>query len=258
MARLARAVIPGVPHNVTQRGNRRLVTFFEPDDPALYLEILTEECRRYSVEIWAYCVMPNHVHLIAVPETEDGLRRAMGETHRRYTAIINKRQGWTGHLWQGRFFSFPMDQRHTLAAARYVELNPVRAKMVERPQDYAWSSAVPHLQGRDDRLVRVAPLLDLIGERDWGAFLGAGTPAELEALREHETTGRPLGDNDFVDRMELRMGRALRPRLRGPQPRGLLHPTPVGDSYGVPETPTLVDEGVVFGDAVAGGDARVH
>ena len=137
MARLARLVIPGLPHHVTQRGNRRQQTFFNDGDYAAYLELMADWCREEGVEIWSYCLMPNHVHLIAVPKTEDGLRRAIGEAHRRYTRRINFREKWRGYLWQGRFASFIMDKPYLLAAARYVELNPVRAKLVDRARAVA-------------------------------------------------------------------------------------------------------------------------
>ena len=170
MARLARLVIPGLPHHVTQRGNRRQPTFFNNGDYAAYLELMADWCREQGVEIRSYCLMPNHVHLIAVPKTADGLRRAIGEAHRRYTRRVNFREQWRGYLWQGRFASFLVDEPHLLAAARYVELNPVRAKLVERARQWPWSSAKVHLSGRDDRLVKVAPLLAMVG--DWKAFCG--------------------------------------------------------------------------------------
>ena len=109
--------------------------------------------------------MPNHVHLIPVPQSADGLRRAVGEAHRRYTRMVNFREGWRGHLWQGRFASFVLDEPYLLTAARYVELNPVRAGLVNTPRQYRWSSAAAHLRGRDDDLVRVAPLLQLEPDR---------------------------------------------------------------------------------------------
>ena len=136
MARLARVVVPGMPHHVTQRGNRRQETFFRDDDYQAYLELMAEFCGQHGVEVWGYCLMPNHVHLIAVPKSEDGLRRAIGEAHRRYTRRINFREGWRGHLWQGRFASFVMDDDYLLAAARYIELNPVRARMVRKVHRY--------------------------------------------------------------------------------------------------------------------------
>jgi putative transposase len=109
MVRIARVVAPAVPHHVTQRGNRRQQTFFSDEDYQVYLELMSEWCKKHKVQIWAYCLMPNHVHLIAVPETKDALNLAIGEAHRRYTRRINFREGWRGHLWQGRFSSFVKD-----------------------------------------------------------------------------------------------------------------------------------------------------
>lgn len=218
MARLARLVIPGLPHHVTQRGNRRQQTFFNDGDYAAYLELMAEWCREEGVEIWSYCLMPNHVHLIAVPKTEDGLRRAIGEAHRRYTRRVNSREQWRGYLWQGRFSSFIMDEPCLLAAARYVELNPVRAKLVQRARAWPWSSARAHLSGRNDRLVSVAPLLAMAN--DWKAFLKIPIAEEdLRDLRGHGRTGRPLGSPAFLDRLESLVGRVLKPQKRGPKPK---------------------------------------
>ena len=164
MARLARAVAAGVPHHVTQRGNRRQPTFFGDADYEMYRALLATSCGRHGVTVWAYCLMPNHVHLILVPAAAPGLRLALGETHQRYTGVVNRRQGWVGHLWQGRFASCALDGSHLVAAVRYVELNPVRAWLAERAEDWPWSSARAHLAGRDDGLVAVAPLLDAVGD----------------------------------------------------------------------------------------------
>ena len=218
MPRLARVVVPGVPHHITQRGNRRQQTFFCDEDYEAYLALMAEWCPRRGVELWAYCLMPNHVHLIAVPESADGLRRAIGEAHRRYTRRVNFREGWRGHLWQGRFASFPMDPAHTLEAARYIELNPVRARLTATPQAWRWSSASAHVAGRDDPLVRVAPVLEMAGDVAWVDFLGEAVSEEQAALfRRHERTGRPLGGERFVTRIERLLGRVLRPRKRGPK-----------------------------------------
>jgi putative transposase len=122
---------------VTQRGNRRERTFFEEGDYALYLDLLADAAGRMGVEIWSYCLMPNHVHIIAVPSDEDGLSRTFGFVHRHYTGYINARLRVTGHLWQGRFSSVAMDEAHLHAALRYVALNPVRALLVARPEDWA-------------------------------------------------------------------------------------------------------------------------
>ncbi|MCH8998468.1 MAG: transposase [Proteobacteria bacterium] len=216
MARLARVVAPGLPHHVTQRGNRRQQTFFCEADYRAYLALMAQWCGRCGVEIWAYCLMPNHVHLIATPETADGLRRAIGEAHRRYTRRINRREDWTGYLWQGRFASFPLDEAHVLTAARYIELNPVRARLTKRARDYPWSSAAAHLAGRDDRVVKTAPLLALVD--DWAAVLAGGLeePA-AETLRRHERTGWPLGGEEFLATLETALNRTLRPGKPGPK-----------------------------------------
>ena len=127
-----------MPHHVTQRGNRRQETFFCNDDYRAYLDLMAEQCGEHKVQVWAYCLMPNHVHLIVVPKSEDGLRRAIGEAHRRSTRRVNFREQWRGHLWQGRFASFVLDEPHLLACARYVELNPVRARLTAAPSKYRW------------------------------------------------------------------------------------------------------------------------
>lgn len=217
MARLARVVAAKYPHHITQRGNRRQDTFFQEDDYRYYIETMSEWCKKFDVAIWAYCLMPNHVHLIAVPETEEGLRRAIGETHRRYTRQINFREKWKGHLWQGRFSSFVMDEHYLLAATRYIELNPVKAKLVKRPEQYPWSSANAHMSGMDDTLVRVKPLLKLID--DWNEFLSSGYTKEEELLlHRHEQTGRPLGSIHFLKRLEGKLERILIPG-KGGRPR---------------------------------------
>ncbi len=218
MARLSRVVAPGFPHHVTQRGNRRQLTFFNDEDYVEYGRLLAESCRRCGTQVLAYCLMPNHVHLVLVPADEFGLRDALGEAHRRYTRRVNFREGWRGHLWQERFHSFVMDERHLLAAVRYVELNPVRARLCARAQDWPWSSAAAHLTGRDDPLVTVRPLLELVP--DWEAFIGGADDAKVdELLRGHASTGRPLGSDGFVESLERRLARSLKPKKPGPKPR---------------------------------------
>jgi putative transposase len=218
MARLARVVVPGLPHHITQRGNRGQATYFCDEDYQCYLELMGQWCSAHQVEIWAYCLMPNHVHLIAVPRSADGLRRAIGEVHRRYTRMVNLREGWRGHLWQGRFASFVLDKPYLLTAARYVELNPVRAGLVKAPTRYRWSSAAAHARRRDDALVRVAPLLKLAPP--WRGFLARVIREEdLKVLRAHERTGRPLGDEEFVTTVEQKLGRTLKRQKPGPKPK---------------------------------------
>ena len=209
MSRLARVIVPGFPHHVTQRGNRRAPVFFEQSDYALYRDLLAERCRKASVACWAYCLMPNHMHLILVPETADGLARALGETHRQYTGYINARARWTGHLFQGRFASVVLDDDHLMAAARYVALNPVRARLVTRPQDWAWSSVRAHLRRRHGRSAARAarPHRSVARHRTGGC--------RACALARGRDTGRPLGTEDFVARLEALMRRTLRPQKPG-------------------------------------------
>ncbi len=215
MARIARVIASGYPHHITQRGNRRQQTFFCDDDYLTYIELMAQWCKKYQVDIWAWCLMPNHVHLIAVPHSEEGLARAIGEAHRRYTRRINFREKWRGHLWQERFASFPMDEQYLLATARYIEMNPVAAKLVQVPGEYRWSSAHAHLVGQDDDLVQVKPLLGLVP--DWHSFLMLSLEHEVDLLHRHESTGRPLGEDTFIDQLEIAASRVLRPQRPGPK-----------------------------------------
>ncbi|MDQ6960961.1 MAG: transposase [Mariprofundaceae bacterium] len=207
MARIARVVIPTIPHHITQRGVRRMQTFFDDEDYKLYLGLMREWCDSTGIEVWSYCLMPNHVHLIVVPKSKESLARGIGEAHRRYTRHINFKKDWKGYLWQGRFASFPMDEAYLQAACRYVELNPVRAKLVKRAEDYRWSSARAHLSGKDDHLVKVKPMLDRIS--NWAELLASGDQALFDDVRMHERTGRPLGADDFVTKMSAIVGREL-------------------------------------------------
>jgi putative transposase len=216
MARLPRIVIPGYPHHVTQRGNRRSQTFFEDGDYELYKSLLSDAARKADAEIWCYCLMPNHIHMIIVPSDEDGLRRTFADAHRRYTGYINARMRETGHLWQGRFGSVVMDEEHLAHAVRYVSMNPVRAKLVERAEDWRWSSVASHLSGQDDELVKVAPVLERYG--DFATFLAQEDDSvAFKGLRQSETTGRPLGSEAWMDKISSMAGRDLRTKKRGPK-----------------------------------------
>ncbi|HEX4080613.1 MAG TPA: transposase [Rhizomicrobium sp.] len=190
MARFARIVVRDFPHHVTARGNRR--EFFQNSDHDVYRGLLAEQTQKARVEILAYCLMPNHVHLIAIPREETGLARAVREAHRRYTNYINARAGFRGHLFQNRFGSVVMDDTHLLTALRYVSLNPVRARLVARAEDWPWSSVRAHLRSEDDELVVVGPALERVG--DFRALLAADASDEawFAALRRSETTGRPI------------------------------------------------------------------
>ena len=222
MPRLARLTIPGLPHHVTQRGNRRQPVFFHPDDRQTYLRLLLEQTRRYRVAILAYCLMDNHVHFIATPQDAQGLARAFGETHRRYTTLINGREGWSGYLWQGRFASFPMEEQHLYAATRYVERNPVEAGMVKCAEDYPWSSARAHMSGTHDPILAPHPLQAAI--QDWSAFLQQEAEEFEKTAIAHARTGRPLGDTGFVKQLEQLTGRQLQKQKVGRKPKLVLCP----------------------------------
>ena len=213
MPRLARVTVPGLPHHVTQRGNRRQRVFFSEEDRQLYLRLLREQSRRYGVAFWAYCLMDNHVHVIAVPERPESLARVFGEAHRCYTTLVNQREGWTGYLWQGRFASFPLDEAHGYAAIRYVERNPVEAGLVTRAEDYHWSSARSHVHKAHDPLLTPLRLAEEHG--DWAGYLR--TPADAVGLEieRHTRTGRPLGPPAFVERLEQLLGRRLQKQPAG-------------------------------------------
>lgn len=144
MARLARIVIPDVPHHVTQRGNRRQAVFFGDEDYAAYREVMAAACHLRGVRCLAWCLMPNHVHLVLVPPAADALRAALAEAHRQYSRRINFAHGWTGYLWQGRFASYPMDEPYLMTAVRYVERNPVEAGLVARAEDCNSGDTLPN------------------------------------------------------------------------------------------------------------------
>jgi putative transposase len=219
MARLARAVFAGLPHHITQRGNGRARTFFEDADYRLYRDLLAEHALAAGVEVWAWVLMPNHVHLILAPSEPDGLRRCLAATHRRYAGHIHARLKRTGHFWQGRFGCVAMDEPHLAAALRYIALNPVRARLVERAIDWPWSSVHAHLGIRDDGLTTTAPVLSRFP--GFADLIAAGAEDDFtRRLRKAESIGRPVGDAAFLKQLEARSDRALAPGRRGPKPKG--------------------------------------
>jgi len=200
MARTARLVVPGYPHHVTQRGNRRQRTFFFERDYRAYLKLIAEAKERAGVEIWAYCLMPNHVHLVAVPTEKNSLALLFRYAHSRYTRRINIRENWVGHLWQERFHSAVMDEQHLLAAIRYVELNPVRAGLCDSATEWAWSSVHAHKSGVDQGIVTVAPMLSMVS--DWDRYLEiVDSKHTIERIRTYSRSGRPIGDEAFLEQI---------------------------------------------------------
>jgi putative transposase len=228
MARHARVVVPGIPYHVTHRGNHRRDVFLEPLDRELYLADLAVWAHDCGLRVWGYCLMTNHVHLLAVPDRPDALARAVGRVHQRHARRVHARHGWTGHLWANRFFSTPLDTPHLWAAIRYVELNPVRAGLVGRAEQWPWSSAGVHAAGEPG-----SPLLDPTRPfgasrpdprsgrpMDWTDWLALGEDGEAtDRLRRATLTGRPCGDEAFVERLESALGRELKPKKRGRPPK---------------------------------------
>ncbi len=216
MPRIARVVAPGYPHHIIQRGNRRQQVFFSDKDKYVYLKLFRQLSRRYRLECWAYCLMDNHVHFVVVPKTKDSFR-AVAETNRRYTQIVNARNDWRGYLWQGRFTSFVMDEQYCYEAVRYVENNPVRAGIAAKAEDYRFSSARHHVSntGKDAFVSRC-----FLDERikDWKCYLQERADGG-EEFRKHEKTGRPLGTEEFLIKLEDMLGIRLRKKKAGRKPR---------------------------------------
>lgn len=235
MARFPRIVIPGIAHHVTQRGNRRLPVFFSDDDREEYLALLAEGLAASGTRCLAWCLMDSHIHLILVPQGPDGLRACLAEAHRRYTRMVNFREGWRGHLFQGRFASYAMDDAHLLVALRYVENNPVAAGMVAQAGEWPWSSARSHTAGKrvpGDPLTDVAVLGTHV--RNWRALLRRGaeaadaapTPdarADADAAQEDLAeliearlrTGRPLAAPEWIAEQEQALNMQMAPRKPG-------------------------------------------
>lgn len=218
MPRLARTVCAQVPHHVTQRGNRREKVFYTDDDHKAYLGWLKEYADKYRVDVLAYCLMTNHVHLVAVPSTDEGLNQMLKPLHMRYAQRLNRSRGWKGHVWQGRFFSSALDDAYLWAAIRYVERNPVRARMVRKAENYRWSSAAAHCGLTFDSVLTTKPSwrrqIDGIGR--WSAWLSEGDePDKLDILRRHVDKGLPCGSPKFIQKLEMLTGRDLQYRPRG-------------------------------------------
>jgi putative transposase len=216
MPRIARVIAPDFPHHIVQRGNRSQNVFFVKKDYIEYLQLLHTHAKRFKTNILAYCLMPNHVHIIAVPEQKESLAQAIGETHRKYTRIINERHNWRGYLWQGRFSSYVLDEPYLLAAARYILLNPVKAGIVKCPQDYQWSSIKHHLKKEKSPIINDIFLTDIIS--DWEEFLQQKVNEnDIKLFKLHERTGRPLGQSVFIEKLGKNLNRDFKKRKPGRQ-----------------------------------------
>lgn len=208
MPRKARVVVPGRPHHITQRGNNRQPVFFSQGDYHVYLAMLREQAEQFGLKIEAYCLMPNHVHLVGTPQDEQSLAKSVGSTHQKFAQFINRHQKRSGHLWQDRPFSCVLDEPHFWNAVGYVERNPVRASIVKDATEYTWSSAAGHCgQGDYSRLLDLSRWNDILGGRDWpGRLRDPDEQAVLAALRSSTMTGRPCGDKKFIEKLEQMLG----------------------------------------------------
>ena len=217
MARLARVLSVNTPYHITQRGNARQFVFTNDDDHLVYLDLLRTACRLHYLSLAGYCLMSNHVHLIALPQRTDSLPLALKHTHGRYAAYFNARRASSGHVWQGRYYSCPLDTSHLWAALRYAEWNPVRAGMVARAEDYRWSSAAAHCGvAAPEAWLEIEPFAAVWTPALWREYLGAPEAAEeVAAIRKSTHTGRPLGSADFVADLEQTLGRRLAPAKGG-------------------------------------------
>jgi putative transposase len=218
MPRIARVALPEVPYHITQRGNGRRIVFYSDLDRRTYLRLLARYAEEYRMTVQAYCLMSNHVHLIAVPLRPESLARALGRTHAEYARYRNATDGSCGHVWQARYFSCPLDRAHLWRAIAYVERNPVRAGMVETAEEYHWSSAPARL-GRDrpDALIDLSDWQDRYDPNQWREVLRLGLDeiSFQQRLRDASMRGRALGSEEFVEQLEQQAGRRLRPNLPG-------------------------------------------
>ena len=217
MTRRARIILPGVPHHVTQRGNRRQQVFFSADNYQFYLNLLNTCAKAFEFEIWSYCLMPNHVHLLLVPQTESSLRDGISHLHQCYTKAVNRVKDWQGHLWQGRFFSCPVQHEKAAIVARYIELNPVRAALVTDAKDYQWSSAAVACEyGRNGRS-GFSPIFAPGGT--WEEFLKHDPKFdnndEFTAIRTSALRGVPYATETYVKELERSTGLSILPKKPG-------------------------------------------
>ena len=217
MPRLARIVFAGIPHHVTQRGNRREDVFFKDEDRCFYLKLLKLYCEKNDVDILAYCLMTNHVHLVLVPKSVDGLHQVLKPLHMRYSQYINKIKNWKGHLWQGRFFSSPLDDAYTWSTIRYVERNPVQAGIVTKSEEYMWSSAAAHCgQAKSLLLAKLPSSMNDVEESAWSEWLSSSEKESVENIIERNIEkGLPCGSDGFIDRLEVATKRSLRFKPQG-------------------------------------------
>lgn len=225
MARRPRVVVVDVPHHITQRGNARQVILADQSDFLVYLDLLRQYSDPCRLSVMGYCLMPNHVHLVAVPHTPTAMAQTLRQTHGRYAAYWNSKHACTGHVWQGRFYSCPLDESHLWTALRYSELNPVRARLAEAPEQWKWSSAQAHSAGSTRTMLEMERWRKRWGSAEWKQYLSAGeSEIDLAAIRRSTHSRRPLGTADFVRAIEESTLPLPRPGTDGTFPVSLLPP----------------------------------
>ena len=211
MPRIARLVVTDYPYHITQRGNYRQEVFVTDDDYRFYLRHLNEYQEKYGLSVLLYCLMPNHVHFLAIPREKDSLAKTFNAAHMRYAHYYNNKNGLVGHLWQGRFYSCVLDEEHIIAAARYIENNPVRAKLVEKAWDWKWSSAREHVFGKEKGILELSDISRYIDVKDWKYFLSQKEEKRIiDSIKSNTLTGRPSGNEAFVSRLENITGKRLK------------------------------------------------
>ncbi|MBN2323669.1 MAG: transposase [Spirochaetes bacterium] len=202
MPRTERIVVVGFPHHVTQKGNYNQTVFRKESDYRRYLLWLEGYKNKYRLLILAYCLMPNHIHLIVVPEKEDSLSKTIKDCHMRYAQYINNNKKVTGHLWHGRFYSCILDEKHLYSAIRYVENNPVRAKLAVKAEDWKWSSAKSHLYNTTN-LLSLGDISRYMEIPDWRGFLTQNHEEScITKIRSNTHSGKPIGSDMFIAVLE--------------------------------------------------------
>ena len=216
MPRIARVIATEYPHHITQRGNNRAIVFFDDEDRLTYLKLLAVYAEKHHFQIWAYCLMNNHIHLLAVPETETSLARGIGLTNQVYTQYLNRKLNQSGRIWQNRFFSCVVENNQYLwAVARYIERNPLKVGLMEKAETYRWSSANAHITGASDNLLGTTLWLSPQEQSAYAEFVVAEDEETDNAIRRATRTGRPFGSESFVDLLEFQLQQPLKAKRRG-------------------------------------------
>lgn len=216
MPRIARIIAAGYPHHITQRGNNRAAVFFDDEDRQMYLKLLSGYTQRYNISIWAYCLMDNHIHLLAVPETDTALSRGIGLTNLTYTQYLNRKLKQSGRIWQNRFFSCVVENDQYLwSVARYIERNPLKVALAASAELYRWSSAKAHITGANDPLLDATPWLSPEERHAYAEFVRDEDEETDDAIRRATRTGRPYGRDQFIDQLEFQLNQSIRPKKPG-------------------------------------------